>query len=78
MFSGNMVDLIIQTIKSWQVIAVTVAIVLFIFLVNYVTQPHRRRMFVSKAKSRPKKTKVVKEKKKKPAAKTDDEELGLD
>jgi len=42
-FSGNFFDLALQVIRSWQVIVVTVAIVLYVFLVNYVAKIYNRR-----------------------------------
>jgi hypothetical protein len=42
-FSGDFFDLALQVIRSWQVIAVSVALVLYIFLVNYVANVYSRR-----------------------------------
>jgi hypothetical protein len=53
MFSKELSELLSQVITSWQVIAVTVALVLYIYLVNYAARRYRRPRFVSK--SRPKK-----------------------
>ena len=47
--------LVIEIVKSWQVLAVTIALVIYIFLVNYVARTYHRPHFVSK--SRPKKPK---------------------
>jgi hypothetical protein len=55
MFSKELTELILQVIKSWQVIAVTVALVLYIYLVNYVARSYHRPHSVSKSK--PKKVK---------------------
>ena len=79
MFSGSMFDLAIQIITTWQVIAVTVAIVLYIFLINYVSQGYHRPRFVSKSKAK----KAVKSDKKAKIPKKSqdekiDEELGLE
>ena len=53
MLSHELKDLLFQVIKSWQVLAVTVVLVLYIYLVKYVSRSyHRPRM--SKTKSRPK------------------------
>jgi len=60
MFSEELKSLLIQVVKSWQVIAVTVVLVLYISLVNYAARAHKKPAFVSKIK--PKK----KEKKEKP------------
>jgi hypothetical protein len=53
MFSKEVLSLLIQVIKSWQVIAVTVAIILYISLVSYVARAYHRPRAVSKI--RPKK-----------------------
>ena len=66
MFSNELKELLPQVIRSWQVIAVTIAIVLYICLVNYVARTHHRPNFVSKTK--PKKAKA------KPAPKPAEEE----
>jgi hypothetical protein len=42
MFSGELIRLLGQVISSWQVIAVTVALVLYLFLVSYVTRIRKR------------------------------------
>jgi len=55
MFSQEFTELLIQVIQSWQVIAVTIALVLFINLVGYVARSYRRPRSVSKSK--PKKVK---------------------
>ena len=60
MFSDELKNLLLQVIKSWQVIAVSVVLVLYISLVNYASRAHKKPAFVSKIK--PKK----KEKKEKP------------
>jgi len=66
MFSDELKNLLFQVIKSWQVIAVTIVLVLYISLVNYASRAHKKPAFVSKIK--PKK-KEKKEKKEKPGAK---------
>ena len=77
-----------QLVSTWQVIVVTVVLVLFIFLINYVSRPHHKPLFVSKAKpqkAKPQKTKAagkpekpVKKEKKKSPAETINDELGLE
>ncbi|MDR1858757.1 MAG: hypothetical protein LBQ69_04735 [Treponema sp.] len=50
-------NLLIQVAKSWQVLAMTAALVLYMALVNYVARTYRQPRFVSKSmprKSRPK------------------------
>jgi len=55
MFSNKLTELFFQVITSWQVIAVTIALVLFIYLVNYVARSYHRPRFVSKSKPKKKK-----------------------
>jgi len=55
MFSKELSELLFQVVMSWQVIAVTVALVFYIYLVNYVTRSYHRPHFVSRSK--PKKVK---------------------
>jgi hypothetical protein len=51
MFSPEVRELLIQVIKSWQVIAVSLVLVLYIYLVKYVSRRyHRPRMSRSKPK----------------------------
>ena len=74
MFSHDFRQILIQVIQSWQVLAVTAALVLYIFLVRYVGRTHHKpRISRSKSKPRPKKEK---EKKAKPEENPD--ELVLD
>ena len=56
MFSKEVIAVVLQVIKNWQVLAITVALVAYMFLVNYVARTYHRPSFVSK--SRPKKTKT--------------------
>jgi len=81
MFQNEVVNLLIQVIKSWQVIAITVALVLYMFLVNYVARTHHRPRFVSKSKPRKSKSKAA-SKAKPSGAVTEDEDsnaaLGLE
>jgi hypothetical protein len=50
MFSGELISLLKQVISSWQVIAVSVALVLYIFLVSYVARTYKRPSGTSFAK----------------------------
>jgi len=50
MFSGGLTELLFLVIKSWQVIAMTIVVVLFLYLVNYFTHGYYRPRFVSRAK----------------------------
>jgi hypothetical protein len=63
MFSEELISLLIKVVKSWQVIAMVVALVLYMSMVNYVLRSHHKPASVSRTK--PKKEKVKKEKPKK-------------
>jgi hypothetical protein len=39
---GEITDMLIQVITTWQVIAVTVVVILYFFLVSYVAKLYRR------------------------------------
>jgi flagellar biosynthesis/type III secretory pathway M-ring protein FliF/YscJ len=43
MFSDELKKMLIQVISSWQVLAVTGVLVVYIFLVNYVAKLYHRR-----------------------------------
>jgi hypothetical protein len=70
-FSGELKKLIFQVLTSWQVLVVTLGIILYIFIVSYVSQLYRR--------VRPKVFKDKKPKKEKKSAEVIEEtgELGL-
>jgi hypothetical protein len=82
MFSEELVNLLLQVVKSWQVIVITIAMILYLFLVTYVARTYHRPRFVSK--TRPKKPKVKAAPAPKPKAKESsggenaNEELGLE
>jgi len=57
MFSKELTELLLQVIKSWQVIAITIVLVFFMHLVNYAARRYHRPHSVSKSK--PKKVKVA-------------------
>jgi hypothetical protein len=57
MSSKEIGDLILKVITSWQVIMVTVAVVLYGFLVSSVSRLSRRKGAKSSASSRPRKVK---------------------
>ena len=75
MENGGLWDLIFQVIRSWQVIVATLVILLYIFLVNYVTRRQRRRRPPRSA--RPKRQKVKKTKAVSEDDGADTSELGL-
>ena len=78
MFSGDLTALLLQVIKSWQVIAISVALVLYMFLVNYVARTYRRPRSVSKSKPQRAKIKIEKKPKKEKPAESTNDELGLE
>jgi hypothetical protein len=68
MFSAELRTLILEVIKSWQVIAMTLALILYMYLVTYVARTYHRPRSVSKARPqkakaqpKPKKTKAKKD-----------------
>jgi hypothetical protein len=40
--SAELLDVLIQVIKSWQVLAVTGVLILYFFLVSYAARSHKR------------------------------------
>jgi flagellar biosynthesis/type III secretory pathway M-ring protein FliF/YscJ len=77
MFSEEMISIFAEVLTTWQVIVAAVVVLLYIFLVNYVSRLSRRPSF----SMRP--GKVKKKKKEAPAAaedleKTENDELGLE
>jgi len=65
MDKDELIKIVLQVFTSWQVIAITIAILLYIFLINHVAKSYHR----------PRTNKKVKVKKKKeasPAANTND------
>ena len=75
MFSGEFRDLIIKVITSWQVIVVTIVVLVYIFLVNSVSKSYTR----SRKPANPKPAKAKPPKgKQEPDEQVDDSELGLE
>jgi hypothetical protein len=68
MFSDELRNLLFQVIKSWQVIAVSIALVLYMSLVSYAAREHHKPASVSK-------TKPKKKEKSKPAPKESNDEI---
>jgi uncharacterized membrane protein len=62
MFHRELLELLFQVVKSWQVIATTVALVLYMFLVGYAARTYHP-SFVSKSKPQKKAKKAKKSKK---------------
>jgi len=52
MFSGEVMELLVQVITSWQVIAVTVALVLYIRIVTYVAKDRQGPHYLIREKIR--------------------------
>lgn len=77
MFSGEMVNTLIQVIKSWQVLAITVALIAFIFLINYVARTYRRPKFVSRSRPKKPKFKPAEKPKKKEGDESEDSNAAL-
>ena len=53
MFNSEIRTLLLEVIRSWQVLAVCVVLVIYIFIVNYVARIYNRnprKMFLPKAK----------------------------
>jgi hypothetical protein len=79
MFSGELRELLLQVLTSWQVIAVTAAVFFYFFLVNSAARLHRSRAI--SFSSKPKKKKKEKEKAAPEAGATEEavnDELGLE
>jgi len=60
MFSGEVRRMLLQVITSWQVIAVTIVLVIYLFIVNYVARLNKRSSrgsLTSKNKKKEKKAK---------------------
>ena len=80
MFSREVRELLFQVITSWQVIAITIALVMYMFLINYVSRSYNRPKRVSR--SRPRKTKAAQRAKSGPSEVSDNadsnEALGLE
>jgi hypothetical protein len=79
MFTAELGNILIQVITSWQVLAVTAAVILYIALVLYVANlyhPPRRRLTLpkpKKPKSAPAATRAAEKE-----IITDDDDLGLE
>jgi len=77
MFSGGIFELLKLVVSSWEVIAVTLAFIIFVFIVNYAARVHHRRPKVKKVVVAKKKPKAEGGKKKSSSSKSNDE-LGLE
>ena len=72
-----MLHFLFEVITSWQIIAVTVALILYFSLVFYVARAHHPRRSNFSFKSMPKKEKAKKAAEEIPES-GDDEDLGLE
>jgi hypothetical protein len=52
-FSKELLGLLSQVVKSWEVIAVTVALIFYLNIVFYAAKSHNRRSAVKKVKKKP-------------------------
>ena len=77
MFSEEVRSLLAQVLTSWQVLAVTVVIIIYIFLINYVARTHHRSIGFSMPKIKRKKTPKA-QVPAGPEAAADDDDLGLE
>jgi hypothetical protein len=71
MFSGELRELILQVLTSWQVLAATVVVFFYFFLVNYVARFRRSRFTVFSSKP------AKKKKEKQTASVSEDEDAGI-
>jgi hypothetical protein len=53
---GQIKDMLIQVITSWQVIFITVVVILYLFLVSYVTKLYHKARMPKSSKKKSKKT----------------------
>jgi Na+-transporting methylmalonyl-CoA/oxaloacetate decarboxylase gamma subunit len=59
MFSSEFFELLKQILVSWQVIVVTVGLVIYIYIVNYVSRSYRRTRVKKEKVKKPKKAEPV-------------------
>jgi flagellar biosynthesis/type III secretory pathway M-ring protein FliF/YscJ len=75
LFSDELKSLLIQVITSWQVLAVTGVLIIYVFLVRYVARLYRRNRPLS---SSPKKEKASGGEEAKDMEPSGDDDLGLE
>jgi len=78
MFSSEMRNLLFQVISSWQVLAVTGVLIIYIFMVNSVARIYRRRRPPPIIMPRIKKPKQEKNQEKAPAAASESGDIELE
>jgi len=76
MFPGGIFELLKQVISSWQVIAVTLGFILYVFIVNYTARRYHRPRVAKKIII--KKPKPASKPEKKPSAAKSNDDLGLE
>ena len=72
MFNSEVRGLLVEVVSSWQVLAATVVLVIYIFLINRVAKPPPRRP------PKPPRAKKVKQEAADVPIVTEDEDLGLE
>jgi hypothetical protein len=80
LFSPELKNLLLQVITSWQVIAATVVIILYLFLVSYVSKLYHTPRSSSRLSAKPKKPQETAPtpESSEEEEETDDGDLGLD
>ena len=83
MFPGGVVELLKQVISSWEVIVVTLAFILYVFIVNYTARRYHRPRTAKKISFQIKKPKpataaTADGSKKKSSSSNSNDELGLE
>jgi len=76
MFSKEIFNLLVKVVSSWQVIVATVALLIYLKLVFFVSSARRARTFDLTARVKP--VKAKKEKPAKAAASAETDELGIE
>ena len=77
MFNEEVRGLLVQVITSWQVIAVTIVLVIYMFLINYVAKIYYNRPGPPSMPKK-KKSKSAAPEASAPSPTSDDDELGLE
>ena len=79
MFSKEFLELLTEILKSWQVITITVVLIIYMYIVSYVSRTHRRPMAVKKEKIAKKKAELASAGPEETESSADsNEELGLE
>ncbi len=68
MFTEELRNLLFQVVKSWQVIAVSIALIFYMSLVSYAARAHHKPASVSRTKPKKQKKAKTADKPKEPAA----------